>query len=140
MFLLAYLLIPLPGLKSVSQSKCFTSFSSTNLLSYSSSSCKGVRQVALRWNPVPFCTPSNSRFLPRSIPFSQVLESRLPGRLVSVTCAAGLVGNESAQALPALCRLVPGVLGSCTGRTVCFLAASYFTRSRNLDTPVSFGQ
>lgn len=86
------------------------------------------------------CAILYTQQLPRSIPFSQVLESRLPGRLVSVTCAAGLVGNESAQALPALCRLVPGVLGSCTGRTVCFLAASYFTRSRNLDTPVSFGQ
>lgn len=30
MFLLAYLPIPLPGLKSVSPSKSFTSFSSTN--------------------------------------------------------------------------------------------------------------
>lgn len=96
MFLLAYLPFPLPGLKSVSQSKFFTSFSSTNLLSYSSSSCTGVRQVALKLNLVPFYKPSDGRFLPRGTNrdrchFSAVLESRLPGRLVSVTCAVGLV-------------------------------------------------
>lgn len=89
LFLLAYLPIPSPGLKSVSRSKSFTSFSSTNLLSYSSSSCKGVRQVSLKLNPVPFYKLSNSRFLPRSINcdsshFSEVLTGQ--------TCVCDMCG------------------------------------------------
>lgn len=120
MFLLAYLPIPLPGLKSVSQSKSFTSFSSINLLSYSSSSCKGVKQVALTLKPVPFYKPGNSGFLPRSINrdnshFSEVLESCLPGSLLSVTCGRSRLGmnlnKPFGPCVDLLLPWLPSVLG-----------------------------
>lgn len=118
LFVLACLPIPLPGLESISQSKSFTSFFSTNLLSYSSSSCKGWGRSPWNW---PFCCFINQAIVGSwtwmlvAVPsLSEVLGLLPPGGLVCVTrlwAGIHLGRNLSKPFWPCVCYLLPGCLG-----------------------------
>lgn len=145
MFLLAFLPIPMLALKSVSLSKSCTSFSSTNLLSYSSSSCTGWGESPWSWTQCHFLKPamvhscqglsmeiaSSLKFLIGPISQKYLNNTYWLDLYLWHICSRLSLGMNLNKpfwlCVDLLLLLLPSVQNCCMGSAICFLADKILT-------------